>query len=816
MDALRQDLRHAVRVLRKSPAFTLAAVATLGLGIAANTAIFGFMNALLLRPFPLLEADRLVSVWERHPEEGSPGGHDAAAARRNPLAPADYRALAAASPGIARIAAYRFRDFIVTETGEPERVPGFHVTPGYFETIGVRPALGRTFLDQEGDPGRDAVAVVSHGFWQRRFGGDTAILGRTLVLDGRRHVVVGVLPQRLNFPPGTPDVFLPLAFSDTEKGARARGSLLAVARLPEGGDVRGANAALETFAARLARQFPETNTARTLFVVPVREMQTGFTLPFVLLFEAGSLFVLLIACANVAGLLVARGALREREMALRAALGAGRGRIVRQLLTEGLVLSLLGAAAALWLAEAGISLIRTSVPSDIVRWVAGWSEIRLDTRTLAFTLALTLATTLACALLPALRSSRADLVETLKAGGHGGSGAPRRRLRSPLVALQVTLALVLLSGAALMTRGFLDLARLYQGFDPERVVTFRLKLPEWQYPERPAITSFYERVVHGVEGAAGIEAAGLASHPPADLGPIPRTGFLVEGRTLTRPEKMPSADFQTISPGYLKALRVAVLRGRALTDADGPEAPPVVLVSQSLAAVFWPGDDPVGRRIRLDGGEAWRTVVGVVADVKQYWHDREPRPTLYVPHLQSPRRDLFLFVRSSLDTRAVVAVARAQVGAADPGQPVDEIRTMATVVSESASIIRLAAALMTILGLVALLLAAVGLHGVISEHAARRTHEIGIRMALGAGGRDVLRLVVGQSARLAAIGFGVGLLGALALGRVMAAMLFGIVRPDPGALAIVTGILAAVVLAAAWIPARRAIRVDPLVALREE
>jgi putative ABC transport system permease protein len=813
MDTLRQDLRHAFRLLVRSPGFTVAAVVTLALGIGANTTIFGFMNALLLRPFPVLDLDHLVSVWERHPQEGAPGGMRGG--DQNPLAVADYLDLRAADVGIESIAAYRYRDFVVTDAGEPERIPGYLVTPGYFETLGLRPAMGRTFLAEEGTPGRDAVAVLGHGFWQRRFGGDPGVLSRAFVLGGRRHAVVGVLPPGVNFPPGMPDLFVPLAFSEAEKSERGRLSLLAVARLQHAGS-RSARAALDTFSARLARAYPDTNTARTLFLVPLREMQTGFTAPFLLLFEGAAAFVLLIACANVAGLLIARGAGREREMALRAALGAGRGRIVRQLLTEGFVLSALGAAAALWLAQGGVDLIRASLPPDMVRWVVGWSEIRMDARTLAFTLGLTVATTVAFGLVPALRAARTDLAFALKAGGRGTSGPPRRRLRSALVALQVTLSLVLLAGAMLMTRGFLDLVDLYQGFDPDRVVTLRLKLPEWQYPEKEAVANFYEQVVRGLEKTPGVECAGLVSHPPADLGPIPRTSFLIEGRPLLRPQEKPSADLQTISAGYLSSLRVAVQRGRTLTDRDGTQGPPVALVSASLARRFWPGEDPVGRRIRIGDDEPWRTVVGVVEDVKQYWFDREPRPTLYVSFLQSPRRDMFLVVRSALDTAAVVSAARARVRDADPEQPVDEIRTMAAVVAESASIIRLAAALMAILGLVALLLAAVGLHGVMAEHVAHRTREIGIRMALGARGVDVLRLVVGQAARLAGVGLGLGLLGAVALGRLMASALFGIVRPDPAGLAVVTAILASVAFAAAWVPARRATRVDPLRALREE
>jgi len=816
MDTLGRDLRHAMRMLARSPGFTAAAVATLALGIAANATVFGFTNALLLRPFPLLDGDRLASVWEWHPQEGAPGGPGESSGDRNPLAPADYLDLRREKPGIESAAAYRYHDFVVTDAGEPERIPGFLVSADYFQTLGLRPALGRTFGAEEEAPGRDAVAVVSHGFWQRHFGTDTSILGRSAVLDGRRFEIVGVLPAGLNFPPGKPDVFAPLVLSEAEKAQRGVLSLGAIARFRDGARLAGAQASLDTFSSALARQYPDTNGGRRLRLGPLREMQTGFTAPFLALFQTAAAIVLLIVCANVAGLLVARGARREREMALRAALGASRGRIVRQLLTEGLLLSLLGAAAGLVIARAGVDLIRTGLPADLVRWVAGWSEIRMDGRTLAFTLVLTVLTTLAFGLLPALCATRTDLVETLKAGARAVAGPPRCRFRGGLVALQVTLAFVLLSGAVLMSRGFLDVVRLYQGFDPERVVTLALHLPQWQYPEPARIARFYEDVVRGLEASPGVEAAGVVSQLPADLGPIPRGSFTIEGRPPARPQERPSADVQTISPGYLKGLRVALAHGRALDDTDGAETAPVAVVSESLARRYWPDQDPLGRRIRVGEGEPWRTVVGVVADVRQYWFDREPRPTLYVPQAQSPRRAMFLVVRSGRPAADVVTVARARIREADPAQPVDEIRTMATVVSESASFIRLSAALMATLGAVALLLAAVGLYGVIAEHVARRTHEIGIRMALGARGADVVRLVVGHAGRLAGAGLVLGLAGALVAGRLMSGALFGVVRLEALGLMAVAVVLSVVALAAAWVPARRATRIEPLAALREE
>jgi putative ABC transport system permease protein len=816
MDILRQDLRHAARMLGRSPGFTLAAVLTLACGIAANTAIFGFMNALLLRPFPLLDEPRLVSVFERHPQEGAPGGPGESSGDQNPVSVADYLDLVGETPGLDAVSAYRYHPFVVTEAGEPARVSGFQVTPGYFETIGVRPVVGRPFRAEEATPGKDGVVLLSHAFWDHRFGRDAGILGRAIVLDGARREIVGVLPAALNFPPGRPEVFVPLAFSEAEKADRRLLRLQVVGRVAAASELGSARATLDAFAGRLAARYPATNAGRSFVVAPLREMQTGFTAPFVLLFEGAAAFVLLIACANVAGLLLARGAGREREMAMRAALGAGRLRIVRQLLTEAFLLALLGATAAVWLASVGVDLLRAGLPPDLVRWIAGWSEIGLDRRALVFTLGLTVATTFAFGLLPAARAARASLGEVVKRGRRGGSGAPRRGLRSGLVAVQVALALVLLSGAALMTRGFADLVHLYQGFDPERVVTLGLDLPEWRYPDGRPVADFYARVVHGVEATAGVESAGVASQLPADLGPIPRASFVVEGRPLVRAEEKPTADLQTITPGYLRALRVSLLRGRSFSDADGPETPRVVLVSESLAARYWPGEDPVGRRVRVSDEDAWASVIGVVADVRQYWWNPEPRPTLYVAAAQSPRRTTFLVVRSALPSSEVMDAARARVREIDPLQPVEEVRTMAAVVSDSASFIRMAAALMATLGVVALVLASVGLYGVVAEHVAHRTQEIGVRMALGAGSADVLRLVVGQTARLAAAGLVAGLFAAWATGRAMAGALFGIVRIDAATIGVVAIVLAVVACAAAWIPARRATRVDPLLALREE
>ena len=813
MSSLVQDLRLALRVLGRSPGFALAAIVTLGLGIGANTTMFGFMDALLLRPFDLPELDRLVTLWERHPQQAG-AAWTPATADRNRLANADLLDLRSEGEIFASVAGYTDHRYVVTGNSEPERVMGYRTTPGFFETLGVRPALGRAFHEDEGIAGRDAVVLLSDGFWRRHFAADPDIIGRSILLDGRESTIIGVLPATANFPPGRPEIFGPLVMSDSAATDRRTLAVLGIARLRTDDRLETPQAKLDAFARDLSARYPDTNAGREMVIVPLRETQVGATTPFLVLFEGAALFVLLIACANVAGLVLGRWAGRRREMAVRTALGASPGRLVRQLMTEGLLLSLGGATVALYLAQSALDLVRSSAPEDFARWVPGWADIGLDGRSFLFTLGVALVSTLAFGLLEALRSARVDIGPALKDSGR--TGTQHRRMRSLLVAGQVTLALVLLAGAGLMTRGFLAMAEPYQGFDTDRVVTMRLDLPDRLYQSDRQRADFYAGVLSGLAGAPGIDEAGVVSQVPADLGPIPRRSFDIEGRLTIRPEERPAADYQTISTGTLAAFGIAMQSGRDLSDSDASGTPRVVLISESLARRDFPEEDPVGRRIRIGDDATWHTIVGVTADVKQYWFDPLPRPTLYVSYLQSPRARLHLVIRSPLDTAAAVAAARVSVRAVDPLQPIDEIRTMASVVSESAAFIRLAAILMVTLGLVALVLAAVGLYAVIAESAARRTREIGIRMALGARVRDVILLVLMQAGRLTALGILLGMAGAIALERLMSSSLYGVVRPDPWGLLGVTLVLAGVAMIAAWIPARRAARVDPVTALRED
>jgi putative ABC transport system permease protein len=816
MRDLGDDIRFGLRTIRKNPGFSSAAVLVLGLGIGANAAVFSFLDALFLRPFPFEGLDRLMTVWETHPQQGrQPDAAHTGSGQRYAVAPADYLDWKE-NQAFERFAAFRYRELNLTGGDQPERVRAVLATAEFFPGLGVPPMLGRTIMEEDERPGHDAVVLLSHALWRDRFGSDPDVVGRTCALNGRAYTVVGVMPSDFDFPLGGVRLWLPLALSPAERVDRRTLSLQILARLRPGVTPAQARAEMGGIAARLAREHPQTNAGRGVALVPLAEQQVGFTVTFAAVFQAAGALVLLITCANLANLLLARGLHRQRELAVRAALGASRGRLVRQLLTESALLSLLGGALAVWLAQGGVSVLRASVPDDIVKWVGGWRAIEVERRTLAYTFALAVLTSLLFGALPARQAARARLGGLLSEAGRGSSGG-RSRLRSLLVVSELTLAMVLLVGAGLMVRGTLRLTNVYQGFDPEGVMTLRIALPDEKYAGAQA-AHFFQSLLERLASLSPVESAALVSQIPADLGPMPGGAFSVEGRAVRTAGELPVADFQTVSPDYFRTLRIGVLRGRAFSHADGPGAPAVAIVNDAAARRLWGDEDPLGRRVKVGPPDApgdWMQIVGVVSDVKQYWFDREPRLTLYFPYAQSPRPRMSVLVRTSGDVHALAALARAQVSGLDPDQPIFEVRTLAEAVHDSMAFVRMAAALMVAFGALALVLAALGVYGVLTHHVSQRTREIGIRLAVGAGRHEILGLVVGQALKLTALGLALGLPMAVAASALMARALFGVVRPDAlGLLGVAAG-LGLVAFVSSGLPAWRAVRVDPIQALRE-
>jgi putative ABC transport system permease protein len=816
-DHLRRDLSHAMRTLRRSPGVTAVAALSLALGIGANAAIFSFVDALLLHPYPFRNLSELVTVAELHPQQGkqatvrpSDAGH--------PLAAADFLELRRDSRSFAGLAAFRAREYTLVGQGEAEHLAGRLVSPELFGLLGVAAAQGRTFLPEETEPGRDGVVLLSHGLWERRLGGAPDALGRALVMNGRPHTVVGVMPRDFSYPPGGVDVWMPLSLEEGDKTERRALSLAVVGRLAAGVGLEQAREDLLALADRMQQAHPETNAGRTFRVVRLREQQAGITGPFAALFQGAAFFVLLIACANVGSVLLARGLARRREMALRAALGASRGQVARQLLAESFILATLGLLLALGVATAGVEGLRNAVPADITQWVAGWADIRLDARALLFAGAVAVLTALVTGLSPALGAARLALNDVLRDGARGGIGG-RSRGRAAIVVSQMAIALALLAGAALMVRGFARLLDRYEGLTPSTIVSFRLRLPDARYASGHAISDFYARLVDDLAAVPGVVAVGTASQLPGDLGPVPGGAVSILGRTAPGDLDLPVADHQSVSPQYFRALGLRLREGRPLGAQDGPDAPPVAVISESMARRLWPDGRALGQRLKAGGPDdpaPWREVVGVVEDVTQYWFDQEPRSTLYVPESQMPRPGAFVAVRVAGDAPGFVPALRARVAALDPQLPLDEVRTLRQVVDDGMALLRLAANLLLLLGAVALALSAVGVYGIVAQDVAQRTPEIGVRLALGATAARVERLVLGRALALCALAVILGVPAAWALGRLMTGALFGVVTPDTGSLALLSAVLLGVALVAGFLPARRAAALDPVAVLRRE
>ena len=802
MQTLRQDLRYAVRSLGRSPGFAFAAIATLAIGIGANTAIFSVVHGVLLRPLPFAESERLVGVW----------GHHVTIGRETASLP-DFLDWRRQSRAVEDMAAFANTRYNLAGEGEPEVVRGVVATANLLPLLGVAPAAGRGFTAGEERSGAARVVMLSDGFWRRRFGGRPDVLGRTLSLSGVPHTVVGIAPPAVRLQQEV-DVWTPLV-TDTTLGRR-NDFLSVIGRLREGVTLTQAQEELSTIARRLAAEYPASNAGWGVELVGLQEQMVGGIRPALLVFMGAVALVLLIACANVANLMLARVTAREREVTIRTALGASRARLARQLLTESAVLALAGGTAGLLLAAWGVQALRAVGPGTIPRS----QEVAIDPVALGFAVGLSLVTGLLFGLLPALRVLRRDPHEGLQRSSRASTGASGvRTTRGALVLAEVALAFMLLIGATLLLRSFDRLQRVNPGFVGQGVLTARLSFPRNSYADPEQRLAFGDRLVERLRATPGVSAAALVSDPPLS-GSVPYWAFAVEGVEPPAPEVVQDAVVFTASPGYFETVGIPLLAGRLLTDADHGDAPPVAVVSQALARRYWPDRSPLGARITFgnpaDTASTWLTVVGVVGDVRQESLAEPAYPQVYLPFAQLSVRSVVILARGLSEPLALLPALKAAVAELDPGLPLSEVATLDQITTATLARPRVNAALLGGFALVALALAAVGIYGVITYGVIQRSRELGIRMALGAGSDQLLRLVVRQGMGPVLAGVALGAAGALAGGRVLRSLLFGVGAADPLTYALVTGFLLAVALTASYLPARRAARADPMVALRNE
>jgi putative ABC transport system permease protein len=809
MTGLLQDVRYGMRTLWKRPGFTAVAVITLALGIGANTTVFNSVNAMLLRPFPFPHLDRIVTIWETVPKQND--NHLAAA-------PATFRDWSEQSTQFSQLAAVRGWDANLTGGNVAEHVEGSQVTAGFFSLLDMSPQLGRNIGSADFQGGVAPVVVISNGFWQQHLGGDPALVGRQLLLNGEKFTVIGIASPDFDFPTGS-KVWTPLDLNGAAKEDRENHSLTVFGRLQDGVSISQAQAKLDTVAARLGQQYPKTNAGHGINVKNTVDDLTFGSQQFLVMLMGAAVFVLLLACANVANLQLARASGRQKEIALRAALGASRWQVGRQLLVESLLLALLGSAGALLLSAWGINLLRRSLPPFIVEHIAGLKHMQFDLRVFLFTLLLAVVTGIIAGLAPAWHFSRPNVNDTLKEGTRGGSAsASGRRLRTLLVISEIALSLVLLVGAGLMVKGFRTLTTKDMGFDRKHVLTFHVVLPDAKYRDQDRIRGYYEQALRNIQALPGVESAAAVTSLPSGW-TWNWTEFTAEGSPPASPAERPSVISQIVTPGFFSALRVPLRQGRLLSDQDGPNAPPVAVISETMARQNWPDQNPLGKHIQMGRPKAdqpLRTIVGVVGEVQPIPLDHDPAPTAYIPFAQQPESASAFVVRTAGDPLTLGGPVNTQLRSVDPDQPAYDMRSLEQVVSDNLSGVESSANMMLIFAVCALMLAAAGIFAVMAYSVTQRTHEIGVRVALGARRSDVLRLVVGGALKMATIGLSIGFVLALLLTRALSSALFGVVQIDIVTFAVLTSLLALVAALAAYIPARWAMNVDPMVALRYE
>jgi putative ABC transport system permease protein len=794
---LLRDARLAIRSLTRAPGFALAAILTLALGIGATSAIFSVVYGVVLRPLPYAKPDSLAMIWEVVPNQG-----------RFSVAPANLVDWRREVTTFRAMAAFTNRDVTLDAASGPEQVPAAATSWELFDVLGVRPAIGRSFTAAEDAPGEDDVVVLSHGAWQRRFGGDTGVLGRRVTINGQPVSVIGVMPAGFQFP-STAELWLPLAI-DPAKASRGGHFLGVIGRIAEGSSLERAGAQMKTVAERLATQYPDASGGESAEVVLLHDQVVGRIRPALLTLFAAVALTVLIACANVANLMLVRASVRQKELAIRGALGAGRARLMGQMLVESLVLAVAGGAVGVALAWLSIRPIQALSAGSIPR-VAG---IGIDLPVLGFAFAVSLVTGIVFGLAPAWQAARAGVADVLKEGGRSAtSGA--RWVRSGLLVVEVALSMVLLVGAALLLRSFAQVTGVDPGFRAEGVLSFRVSAPRTAYKEDRQVTAFYDALRQRLEALPTVGSVGLIQALP--LKGDYMLSFALQGRPATRADETPSANYRVVTPRYFEALGVPLRRGRVFTDRDVTPGPLVAIVDQAFVDRHFSGQDPIGRGIDIGNGtDGFAEIVGVVGNVRYDGLSLAPSPTMYVPMAQDAFSSMWVLVRTSGDPAALIADARRSVQALDPALPAYAMSPLEDVVSESLASRRFSMLLLSLFAAIALCLAAVGLYGVVAYGVSLRTREIGVRMAIGAGRGDVLRMIVVGGMRLALAGVVLGIVGAAALSGVLRTMLFGVAALDPASYVATALVLLATAACACYIPARRAMQLDPLQALRQE
>ena len=803
MYTLITDVRYAWRALFKRPLLTVTVTATLALGLGANAAIFNLIDKMVLRPYPLVDPDRTVLLAETGPRLEY---------RRDAVSLANFLDWRTSADTMTHLSAIEWWDANLVDREDPERLPGFFVSSDFFDVLGLRPALGRGFVHDDETFGRHHVVVIGDGLWKRRFDGDRAIVGRTIIVDGEPHQVVGVAPPRFGFPDGS-QIWAPISFDPKQPPRRDRRSFTVIGRLKDGRTLDDAQAQMAVLADRLAREYPDANRDHgvRLYTLTRGMLDEGIG-PILSLWQVSALVVLLIACANIANLMLARSAERRREIAVRIALGAGRGRIIRELLTESLMLALVAVPPALGVAWISLRAIRVRMPANIIRFVPGFDRLGPDLRLVGFTLGLAVLTACIFGVLPALHASRPKVSEALKEGGRSSTG--RQLLRRGIVIAEISIALPLLVAAGLGVLGTNRFLNGPQGYDPDGVLTMKLVLPDRTYPDGASQRRFVERALDGLAAVPGVAHAAVVNNPPAS-GSNSSRAIEIDGRPAPDPKNPPVVDSRVATTDYFTVMRIPIQSGRAFSLSDRQGAAPVVIVSESMAKKYWPGEDPVGRRLKI-GNEPWITIVGVCGDVIQDWFNRRNSPTMYRPMDQAPSSYFGIVLRTAGDPSAVAGAVRQALLRVDATQPVFEMMPMRQALKERTIGLQYLAAIMTVFAALALLLAAVGLYAVISYLVAQRRHEIGLRLALGASTADVVKLTVGQAFTLTIAGTAIGLVLSVALSRLMEAGMLGVASSNASVFVVFSLVLVATALLAGYLPARRAAAIDPMVALRAE